>query len=60
MNRAGTRLGGGTPGSSARASDRNQGIVDLVGLIGHYTLKAFDVQRPPGSRLLLPPRPDRP
>ncbi len=37
----------------------NQGIVDLVGLIGHYTLvnytlKAFDVQRPPGSRLLLP------
>ena len=42
----------------------NQGIVDLVGLIGHYTLvnytlKAFDVQRPPGSRLLLPPRPDR-
>ena len=43
----------------------NQGIVDLVGLIGHYTLvnytlKAFDVQRPPGSRLLLPPLPDRP
>ena len=38
----------------------NQGIVDLVGLIGHYTLvnytlKAFDVQRPPGSRLTLPP-----
>ena len=37
----------------------NQGIVDLVGLIGHYTLvnytlKAFDVQRPPGSRLTLP------
>ncbi len=37
----------------------NQGIVDLVGLVGHYTLvnytlKAFDVQRPPGSRLLLP------
>ncbi len=37
----------------------NQGIVDLVGLIGHYTLvnytlKAFDVQRPPGTQLLLP------
>ena len=37
----------------------NQGIVDLVGLVGHYTLvnytlKAFDVQRPPGSQLLLP------
>ncbi len=37
----------------------NQGIVDLAGLIGHYTLvnytlKAFDVQRPPGTRLLLP------
>lgn len=37
----------------------NQGIMDLAGLIGHYTLvnytlKAFDVQRPPGSRLLLP------
>lgn len=37
----------------------NQGIVDLVGLIGHYTLvnytlKAFDVQRQPGTRLLLP------
>ena len=37
----------------------NQGIMDLVGLVGHYTLvnytlKAFDVQRPPGSRLLLP------
>ena len=42
----------------------DQGIVDLVGLIGHYTLvnytlKAFDVQRPPGSQLLLPPA-DRP
>ena len=37
----------------------NQGIMDLAGLIGHYTLvnytlKAFDVQRPPGSQLLLP------
>ncbi len=42
----------------------NQGIVDLVGLVGHYTLvnytlKAFDVQRPPGSQLLLP-LPDQP
>ena len=42
----------------------NQGIMDLVGLVGHYTLvnytlKAFDVQRPPGSRLLLP-LPDAP
>ncbi|MEE2638549.1 MAG: hypothetical protein VYE68_15105 [Acidobacteriota bacterium] len=37
----------------------NQGVVDLIGLVGHYTtvnytLKAFDVQRPPGSQLLLP------
>ena len=42
----------------------NQGIMDLVGLVGHYTLvnytlKAFDVQRPPGSQLLLP-LPDAP
>ena len=40
----------------------NQGLMDIAGLIGHYTtvnytLKAFDVQRPPGSRLTLPPRP---
>ena len=39
----------------------NEGIMDLAGLIGHYTivnytLKAFDVQRPPGSMLMLPPR----
>ncbi len=39
----------------------NTGIMDLAGLIGHYTtvnytLKAFDVQRPPGSMLTLPPR----
>ncbi len=39
----------------------NEGIMDLAGLIGHYTmvnytLKAFDVQRPPGSMLTLPPR----
>lgn len=40
----------------------NQGLMDLAGLVGHYTLvnytlKAFDVQRPPGSRLTLPPLP---
>jgi 4-carboxymuconolactone decarboxylase len=38
----------------------NQGLMDIAGLVGHYTLvnytlKAFDVQRPPGSRLTLPP-----
>ena len=49
---------------AARRLLGDQGIVDLVGLIGHYTLvnytlKAFDVQRPPGSQLLLPPA-DRP
>lgn len=37
----------------------NQGVMDIAGLIGHYTLvnytlKAFDVQRPPGSELTLP------
>ena len=37
----------------------NEGLMDLVGLIGHYTtvnytLKTFDVQRPPGSQLTLP------
>ncbi len=36
-----------------------EGVMDLVGLIGYYnfvaiTLKAFDVQRPPGTELLLP------
>ena len=36
-----------------------QGVMDLTGLIGYYsfvaiTLKAFDVQRPAGSDLLLP------
>ena len=45
--------------ASAQALLGNEGLVDLVGLIGHYTLvnytlKAFDVQRPPGSQLLLP------
>ena len=37
----------------------NEGVVDIVGLVGYYnfvamTLKAFDVQRPVGSELLLP------
>ena len=37
----------------------NKGLMDLAGLIGHYTtvnytLKTFDVQRPPGSQLSLP------
>lgn len=36
-----------------------EGLVDIVGLVGYYnfvamTLKAFDVQRPVGSELLLP------
>jgi len=40
----------------------SQGLMDIAGLVGHYTLvnytlKAFDVQRPPGSRLTLPPLP---
>ena len=39
----------------------NEGVVDITGLIGYYnfvaiTLKAFDVQRPVGSELLLPIR----
>ncbi len=39
----------------------SEGVVDLTGLIGYYsfismTLKAFDVQRPIGSDLLLPIR----
>ncbi|CAN0472423.1 unnamed protein product [Scytosiphon promiscuus] len=38
-----------------------EGVTDLAGLIGYYsfvaiTLKAFDVQRPPDSELLLPIR----
>lgn len=38
-----------------------EGVMDLVGLIGYYnyvaiTLKAFDVQRAPGTELLLPIR----
>jgi 4-carboxymuconolactone decarboxylase len=37
------------------------GVMDLAGLVGYYTfvnytLKTFDVQRQPGSRLLLPTR----
>lgn len=37
----------------------DEGLVDIVGLIGYYsfvaiTLDAFDLQRPPGSELLLP------
>lgn len=36
-----------------------EGVMDLVGLIGYYhfvgmTLKAFDVQNPPGTELLMP------
>mgnify|MGYP006417738983 FL=1 len=47
----------------ARAIDifGEEGVMDLTGLIGYYsfvaiTLKAFDVQRPVGSDLLLPLR----
>ena len=37
------------------------GVMDLAGLVGfyttiNYTVKTFDVQRPAGSMLLLPPR----
>ena len=37
----------------------SEGVMDLAGLVGYYTfvnytLKTFDVQRAPGSRLLLP------
>jgi 4-carboxymuconolactone decarboxylase len=49
----------------ARAIDifGEEGVMDLTGLIGYYsfvaiTLKAFDVQRPPNSELLLPIRSD--
>ena len=46
---------------SAQRLFGNDGVMELAGLIGHYTLvnytlKAFDVQRPPGSQLLLPAR----
>jgi 4-carboxymuconolactone decarboxylase len=39
----------------------NTGVMDLAGLVGfyttiNYTVKTFDVQRTPGSLLLLPPR----
>ena len=47
--------------ADAMAIFGREGLVDLVGLIGYYnyvamTLKAFDVQRPPGTELLLPLR----
>lgn len=37
----------------------NEGVMDLAGLVGYYTfvsytLKTFDIQRTPGSQLLLP------
>ena len=45
----------------AKAIDRfgNESLMDIVGLVGYYnfvamTLKAFDVQRPVGTELLLP------
>lgn len=43
----------------AHAIFGNEGLTDVVGLIGYYnfvavTLDAFDLQRPPGSELLLP------
>jgi len=48
-------------GTFARAVDLfgNEGVMDLTGLIAYYhftalTIKAFDVQRPTGSDLLLP------
>ena len=46
---------------AAQALFGNEGVMDLAGLVGHYTvvnytLKAFDVQRPAGSVLSLPPR----
>ena len=45
--------------AEAQALFGNEGIMDLAGLIGYYTfvnytLKTFDVQRTPGSQLLLP------
>ena len=45
--------------AEAQALFGNEGVMDLTGLVGYYTfvnytLKTFDVQRTPGSRLLLP------
>ena len=45
--------------TAAQALFGNEGVMDLAGLIGYYTfvnytLKTFDVQRTPGSQLLLP------
>jgi 4-carboxymuconolactone decarboxylase len=44
---------------TARRLFGETGLMDLAGLVGHYTivnytLKTFDVQRTPGSQLLLP------
>ncbi|MDA1095563.1 MAG: carboxymuconolactone decarboxylase family protein [Acidobacteria bacterium] len=44
---------------SAQRLFGNEGVMDLAGLIGYYTfvnftLKTFDVQRAPGTQLLLP------
>ena len=43
----------------AQALFGNEGVMDLTGLVGYYTfvnytLKTFDLQRVPGSQLLLP------
>ena len=43
----------------AQALFGNEGVMDLAGLVGYYTfvshtLKMFDLQRAPGSQLLLP------
>ncbi len=43
----------------AQALFGNEGVMDLTGLVGYYTfvnytLKTFDLQREPGSQLLLP------
>ena len=45
----------------AQALFGNEGVMDLTGLVGYYTfvsltlkLKMFDLQRAPGSQLLLP------
>ena len=57
------QLGGVKIGAEAFAEAQalfgNKGVMDLTGLVGYYTfvnytLKTFDVQRTPGSRLLLP------
>ena len=45
--------------AAAQALFGNDGVMDLTGLVGYYTfvnytLKTFDVQRTPGSQLLLP------